>query len=73
MPHECPIHLNRDFFKKKKDSRVDYRINQWYCKVCGKTFLTENQVDIHFDKKHINLLSIVSKIYGRNQFDVCFN
>lgn len=60
MPHECPIHLNRDIFKTKQDARVEYRVNQWYCKICGKTFLTENQFDNHFDLRHLDLLSIVS-------------
>lgn len=60
MPYECPIHLNRDIFKTKQDARVEYRVNQWYCKICGKTFLTENQFDNHFDLRHLDLLSIVS-------------
>ncbi|XP_063701743.1 uncharacterized protein LOC134831849 isoform X2 [Culicoides brevitarsis] len=58
MPFECPFHLNRDVFKVKQESRVEYRVNQWYCKVCGKTFLTENHFDNHFDLKHLTLLSI---------------
>lgn len=60
LPYDCPFHLDRDLFANQQAAKYEYRPNQWTCKLCGKLFLTENDIDNHFGRRHIDALNMVN-------------
>lgn len=68
LPFECPFHPQRDIYKTKQDAKKEYKPNQWYCELCGKTFFTEDHIDTHFDVRHHKVMILVSITLTNHMF-----
>ena len=57
LPPACPLRSERDLLAFQEKQKKAVRSNFWRCKLCGKTFVSEFYLDLHFDRKHEDTLS----------------
>ncbi|XP_065213083.1 uncharacterized protein LOC135840457 [Planococcus citri] len=58
LPLDCPFHLKRDIFYPQELAKRQYRLSQWTCAFCGKSFYQEKHLDLHFDNRHRNKINM---------------
>lgn len=52
-PHrKCPLHLDRDLYRFQEGNKTQDYPSRWVCNFCGKAFLSEHYLDMHFDNRH---------------------
>ncbi|KAL5007342.1 hypothetical protein ScPMuIL_016148 [Solemya velum] len=52
MPQSCPLFLERDMYGAQESNKIMETINKWMCDYCGKSFLHEYFLDLHFQNRH---------------------
>eukprot|EP00808_Paulinella_micropora_P019866 g494.t1 len=53
LPSDCPWAPERDMLKQQEDFKEKITQREWNCKQCGKTFTSEDWLDAHLDRKHM--------------------
>jgi len=59
IPLDCPLHPLRDIFDSFHRSKGRIHSKQWSCLLCGKSFFSEQYLDLHLLNKHHNKISVV--------------
>jgi len=59
IPLDCPLHPLRDMFDSFHKSKVRVHSKQWSCFLCGKSFFSEQYLDLHLLNKHHNRISLM--------------
>ncbi|XP_060070256.1 uncharacterized protein LOC132550234 [Ylistrum balloti] len=52
MPESCPLNPNRDVFMMQEEKVVIESTSRYKCNVCGKAFISQFYIDMHFDNRH---------------------
>lgn len=59
IPAECEFSPLRDIYYHQENNKTKLDVNQWKCEYCGKVFLSEPYLDLHFNRKHNKTLNLV--------------
>jgi len=59
IPLDCPLHPHRDVFDAFHRSKFHVTSHHWGCFQCGKSFFSEQYLDLHLLKKHQDQISLV--------------
>jgi hypothetical protein len=57
IPTKCPLYKVNDLMKKMDQHKKRYRANKWQCKLCDKSFLSQEYLDNHLMNKHPDIVS----------------
>ncbi|XP_010696189.1 uncharacterized protein LOC104908737 isoform X1 [Beta vulgaris subsp. vulgaris] len=57
IPRTCRLHPENDLFRDQEEHKIKGDVNEWQCGYCKKSFLSEEFLDRHFDRRHYNLLN----------------
>ncbi|KAL3859722.1 hypothetical protein ACJMK2_009924 [Sinanodonta woodiana] len=52
LPRVCGFHKERDPYWEQEDNTIQESANRWTCGFCGKTFIAEYYLDLHYDNRH---------------------
>ncbi|XP_070576029.1 uncharacterized protein [Ptychodera flava] len=52
VPVSCPLLPARDMYLGNENHKSQETISKWSCHYCGKAFMTEQTLDVHFDNRH---------------------
>ena len=56
----CRLHADNDLYRDQEQHKIHIDVNEWKCGYCRKSFYEEKYLDKHFDRRHRNLLNVVS-------------
>lgn len=52
IPDTCILNKERDIYAIQEDQKYNEPPNKWYCNICGKGFMAEYYLDLHFTNRH---------------------
>ncbi|XP_021355021.1 uncharacterized protein LOC110451372 [Mizuhopecten yessoensis] len=52
MPDSCPLSPNRDVYMMQEEKVFIESSSRYKCNVCGKAFISQFYIDMHFDNRH---------------------
>ena len=52
IPETCILNKERDIYSIQEDQKFMEPSSKWYCNICGKGFITEYFLDLHFTNRH---------------------
>ena len=55
LPKKCPFRPQNDRFNLHEQHKTRIRASLWECGICKKQFKSEEYLDQHFERKHIQL------------------
>jgi hypothetical protein len=53
LPPSCALHPERDMLLEQEHTKKVVRRGQWQCEACGRHFVSEEWIDLHMDRRHI--------------------
>lgn len=59
VPDKCPFSPLHDIYHFHENNKTKLDTNKWKCEICGKMFVSEKNLDKHFDKRHNSSLQLV--------------
>lgn len=51
-PDGCPFSIKFEVYQNYENRKVEESVSKWTCNFCGKSFVSEDFLDQHFERKH---------------------
>ena len=58
LSDECVFSPVRDRYRTQETHKSVEDGTKWYCHFCGKAFMTEYYLDLHFDNRHTDQMEV---------------
>lgn len=68
ITRSCRLHPDSDLFREQEQHKIELDVNEWQCRYCKESFLSEEFLDKHLDSRHYNVLNFSQ---GKCLADLC--